>query len=148
METLSTPAQCLAYAARFEDMLLGTLPEDHAWILVQDFPVAMTGKASAWRRFWREENSENPGVWSDGLLEAVASGQLDTQPLVLALCEDGGALACNTWDGNHRLAAAVMCGRKTMPVVVGIPNDLDPSLLPDFLRPPLLPQASRRPPRP
>lgn len=130
----TTPEELLAYASAQEDMLLGSLPEEHRWVLVEEFPVSLCGPAASWRRFWREENEVHPGVWGEGLIEAVASGALDDQPLVIALAGETGKASVNVWDVNHRLAAAIIAGRRHLPVVVGVSLDMSDTLIPARLR--------------
>ena len=49
----------------------------------------------------------------------------------------------NVWDGNHRLAAAIMAGRRHLPVVVGVPLDMSDTMIPAKLR-----AGLSEPPRP
>ena len=134
ISSTTTPEDLLAYASAQEDMLLGALPEGHRWVLVEEFPVSLCGTAARWRRFWREENESHPGVWGEELIESVASGAIDDQPLVVALVGETGKATVNVWDGNHRLAAAIIAGRRHLPVVVGVPHGLDDALIPSKLR--------------
>lgn len=73
-------------------------------------------------------------TWGEGMIEAVASGALDDQQLVVALVGETGKARMNVLDGNHRLAAAIMAGRRHLPVVVGVPLDMSDTMIPAKLR--------------
>lgn len=126
------PPNLATYAAGFEDMVGGALPEEHLWLFLPCFPVALTGPKDDWRRFWRTENKAHPNTWGQGLIDALACGELDDQPLVMALLpDDQGGAQPNVWDGNHRLAAAAAADIQELPVVLGVPHDMVLAALPE-----------------
>lgn len=138
METTSTQQDWLAVASQYEDMLTGRPPEDHQWIYIPEFPIALLKQERDWASFLKEERAAHPGYWGEDFVAAVVSGQLNTSPIVCAfLANEDGPPGINIWDGNHRIAALLSdptLSTMTLPVVLGWPEDVERYDLPIKIR--------------
>ena len=119
----SSQKELSQYAGRFDDMLYGMEAKDLVWKYVEDFPISkiipFRGTEGDWIA-WMED--QNAGVEEQGLTpwpEDIGEYRdIRREPIVLSLVEGKNSL----WDGNHRVAAAIIGGVKTLPAIVGIPK--------------------------
>lgn len=124
----------LAYASQWEDMAHDICPDDLDWVYVDVLPVPFSANDRDWPRWWKEQQADAKtnglgGLWDNLLTEEVR------EPVVLGLYgREGGFDLFGFCDGNHRVAAAIVSGRGSVPAVVGIERDIGLDDLPPRLR--------------
>lgn len=138
MKITTTQQDLLTFACQYEDMLTGRPPEDHQWIYIPEFPVALLKQKRDWVAFLNDERATHPGYWGEDFVDAVVSGQFNTSPIVCAfIADENGIPDINIWDGNHRVAALLSdpeLSTLTLPVVLGWPEDVERYHIPIEIR--------------